>query len=323
MQHDWSSYRITLLLYLGVLILPFSFYITYSAMQDVSSGITIIRQLSQTGGEMLAFEQTEEVKNRTKIKGQIDKDLEQLSPWFQSDSIQEFYVGGRTMKEDYGRLLSCWVTLTNDPQDKTAQECWRVVKSLSFTVDKMLLLKQDRVKNIFYINVLLAMTFLLLMIMIVRSYVHSQLAKNSIYDLPTKLFNKKYFLAELKGSCDRSVRYKHPLSMLSIEILDLEKGNKTYDKETKKHILKMFGGLVASLTRGSDVACRCNDNLFSVILPDTQEEGAMILEKRVRQTLEDHNFGAYQDVQFKVATTQFDDKETPEAFIKRTDELLK
>ncbi len=44
MQKEWSSFRITLLLYLVVFILPFSFYYVYTSFQTMQQDTKIVRQ---------------------------------------------------------------------------------------------------------------------------------------------------------------------------------------------------------------------------------------------------------------------------------------
>jgi len=313
MKQDWSAYRITLLLYLGVLILPFSFYYTYSAMQDMTSDTTVIHQLSQAGGEMLAFEQTDEPKERAVVKSKIDENLKALTPWFASDDRVEFYVGGRTLAKDYARLLSCWETLKDDPRQKTALDCWKSVKLLSFTVDKMLLLKQKKIENYFYVNTLTAVIFLLLLIFMVRSYIYRQHLKHAIHDHETKLFNKKYFLSELHSTFDRSLRYEYPLSLISVTLNGFT--NKTYDKKTKIKAMQELGELFTAVTRNSDIACKYDENHIAVLLPLTDKKHALVLENRLKEALEDHDFGVTPKMKFSFKTVEADAQESEEAFI--------
>ena len=142
------------------------------------------------------------------------------------------------------------------------------------------------------------MMLILLVIYLVRAYIHQQMKKHAIHDHETKLFNKKYFCAELKTSCARAERNDSPLSILSISIDDFGKGSKVYSKHTKDNILKMLGELITSLTRTSDVACRYDENHFSILLPDTPEENALILEGRIREAFEKHDFHATPNLNF-------------------------
>lgn len=177
MKSAWLAYRITLLLYIGVLVLPFSFYYTYHSIQSISSDTTVMRHLSQSGGEMLAFVETSDEKARTKLKIKIDQNLKQLGPWFKENNQKEFYVGGKTLQKDFNELVKDWEKLKSDSQIKTALKSWKTAKSLNFTIDKMLLLKQKKIENIFYLNLIVATTFLILMIYFIRAYIHITVKK--------------------------------------------------------------------------------------------------------------------------------------------------
>ena len=50
MQKEWSSFRITLLLYLVVLILPLSFYFVYSSFKTIQSDTKMVQQTQWTAG---------------------------------------------------------------------------------------------------------------------------------------------------------------------------------------------------------------------------------------------------------------------------------
>ena len=95
----------------------------------------------------------------------------------------------------------------------------------------------------------------------------------------------------------------------------------TYDKEKKEHILKVLGGMVTSLTRTSDVACRYDEDKLSILLTDTEEENALFLEGRIRESLERHDFGVSPQLNFKFSTIYFNMEETAEAFVSRAQDL--
>ena len=313
MQQTWSAYRITLLLYLGVLILPFSFYYTYSSIKGLASDTTVIHQISKNSGEMLAFVDTANEETRKEIKLKINNNLKQLQPWFASKDREEFYVGGKTLQADFNKLLSHWDKLKNDLNKQTALTCWKTAKSLNFTIDKMLSLKQNKIENIFYINMITAIIFLLLMIYFVRIYIHLQMKKHAIHDHVTKLYNKKYCLAELKTSCARSQRYNYPLSMVSITIENME----AYDKKAKQSMLDTFGTLMRSATRVSDVACRYDENHFIILLPDPEENSAELCQERIGKIFQEYNFNTTPKPEFKFSTTCYNTEESEEKFMER------
>ena len=142
--------------------------------------------------------------------------------------------------------------------------------------------------------------------------------KHAIHDHESKLFNKKYFMAELKTTCSRSARHNYPLSILRVSINDFEKEKKIYSKRVKRNTLKVFGILVHSLLRDGDIACRYDDNHFLILLPFTEEENALILEERIEQALREDKWLTSKQITFDFNTTEFDKKESKEALILRT-----
>ncbi len=324
MQKMQSSFKITILLYIIVLILPFSFYFVYTSFKTMQKDTKTVQLVSWTGGaiEHLAIDPSE--KNSKQLIIKTDKTLQDISNWVKQNDTSEYYIGSTTLSEDFSKVKSCWSAykqnLLQGNKDTIIQhslQCYDLTENLAIIIEKMVYLKQNKMINMFYLSLALAMILLLLVIYLVRTYIYMQMKKHAIHDYETNLFNQKYFMAQLKISCARAVRYKHPLSMLSISIDDFGKGSDTYDTKTKEEILKMIGGLITSLTRTSDIACRYDEDHFSILLPDTEKENASILEGRVRETLEKHDFHISQNLKFKFSTIEFDNEESEEAFVTR------
>ncbi len=296
MQKIQSSFKITLLLYIIVLILPFSFYFVYSSFQTMQEDTKIVRQSSWLAGAL-----GHQGKD-------IDTALQNISLWADKNNATELYIGAQSLSKDLAGVKKCIAE---------GGQCYKLADSMALNIEKMVYLKQNKLINMFYLSLTLAMILLLLVVYLVRIYIHQQIKKHAIHDHETKLFNKKYFMAELKTSCARSVRYKYPLSMASLHIANFGKEDHSYDKKTKEQMLRMFGGLINSIVRESDVACRYEDGQFFILLPDTEEKGAMVLKERILKTIESHDFGVTPKPEFEVAVTHFDQKETAEAFIER------
>jgi len=326
MQKEWLSFRLTLLLYSIVLIIPLTFYFVYTSFDAAEDDTKVIRQIGWVEGvsESMAIAPIHQFDQQMVKK--IDDTLQNISTWVSKNNDSKFYIGKQTLSKDFLNVITCWtahkqkLSQSNNPMviDEHSSKCSHLVTNLTTIIENMVYLKQNKLINMFYWNLAVAMFLSWLIIYMVRSYIHMQMKKHAIYDLETKLFNKKYFLAEIKTSCARSVRYKYPLSMLSISIDGFEK----YDKKTKTHIFEMIGGLITFLTRASDTACRYDENHFFILLPDTEEENVLILERRVREALEKHDFIAASELKFKFSTTQFNNEETSEAFVARTQDFL-
>ncbi len=328
MQKEWSSFRITLLLYILVLILPLSFYLVYASFKTIQNDTTIVSQSSQIGGSIAYLSLDPENKNIQQVLTRTDNNLQHISAWVNQNDTSDLYIGAESLSADFSQVAKCWESYKLSAHDgdmiqKHALECREKANTLAIVIEKMVYLKQNKMINLFYFALAVAMLLTLLIIYMVRLYIHQQMKKHAIYDHETKLFNKTYFCAELQTSCARAVRNNAPLSLLIISIDDFGKESKQYSQKLQAYILKIFGGLITSVIRESDVACRYDENHISILLPDTSEENAFILEKRVRETLEKHDFGVIPELNFKFATAHLNYKESAEAFRTRTEGLLK
>lgn len=328
MSKEWSSFRITLLLYILVLILPLSFYFVYSSFKTIQNDTKIVYKSGWTGGAIEYLALNPKSQNSQRMITDIDTTLQDISVWVIQNDTSNLYVGAESLSQDLTQVTTCWDNYKQilSQQDTTALrgqalQCWGKANSLAIIVEKMVYLKQNKMINLFYFSLTLAMILILLVIYMVRIYIHRQMKKHALYDYETKLFNKKYFLAELHSTCARSKRNNNPLSLLFVSLNDFTKD--TYDKKTRKDLLLELGEFFLSITRESDILCRYDENHFAILLPLTSEENALVLEGHLKEAMEKHDFKVTPEVKFSFATTLFDADETEESFIIRTKELLK
>lgn len=329
-QKEWSSFRLTLLLYAIIFIIPLTFYFVYTSFNTLDADTKAIRQAGWLEGTAIALSLNPSDQNYQQMAMNIDETLQKLSVWVTQNSDSEFYIGGQTLTKDLSNVMRHWnlhkQASSNHDMDANMKENslkWNdAVRNLTIIIENMVYLKQNKLINMFYWNLATAMLLALLLIYLVRVYIHEQMKKHAIHDHETKLFNQKYFLAELKSTCAGSARHNYPLSMLLIAIDDFEKENKKYDKKTKRQTLERFGPLLTSLVRTSDIASRYDENNFCILLPFTEKENALILEDHVRQALHKDNWLRDKNIAFNFTVNEFDKKETGEAFIARTLNLL-
>ncbi len=330
MQKEWSSYRITLLLYLIVFILPFSTFFTHQAFDTMRNDTKVVRQVSWIEGAVQHTAVIPSSVDNSAIIEDINDAFKDISKWVEYNGDSDLYIGWRSIADDYTDGLSCWTAykqlLIHKKERSAIQQkslvCWKNIENLAVIIEKMVYLKQKNIVYILYVSSAVTILLALLLIYFVRVYIHTQIQKNAIYDTSTALFNKRYFLTSLTNTMARSRRYKYPLSMIFISIDNFDANDGSYDKKTREHVLKAFGGLIISFTRESDIACRFEENVFAIILPDTEHENSRILEERIDQGLAKHDFAVTPKLEFKSATAGFDYEETQEAFIERTKSLL-
>ncbi len=297
---EWGSFKITLLLYVIVAIIPLTFYFVYSSFNSSKDDTKVIHNVGWIKGALEThMSHNPSDPSRAIIMTGIDKKLDKISAWVERNNDSKFYLGGKTLKEDFLYVKSCW----SEYKQKVSQhynkstvasqniKCTNTLKNLTVIIENMVYLKENGMLNIFYQSLAVAMILSLFLIYMVRAYVQVQIAKNAIYDMDTKLFNKEYFLSSLKIAHANSVRNNYPLSLISINIDSLkEKMQTPYDKKSEKHLLRIFGALLNSTVRDCDIACRYDNWQFFILLPSTQKEEASFLEKRIYKLIEEHDF---------------------------------
>jgi diguanylate cyclase (GGDEF)-like protein len=324
MQDGWPSFRITALLYVIIAILPLSFYFFGSSVARIQADTKAVRQAVWVGG---AIEHLALVSPPQKelMAAKVDKAVTELSVWAAQHSDSKFYIGDQSLDNDFAQIKECWGRYTQARSSDTAQSevlsCWEQADKLSTVIEKMVYLQQKELISNFYLALFAAIASVLLVIYFVRSFISVQLKKHAIYDTATKLFNQNYFLSALKNNSAKSIRHKHPLNMTSL--LAEESGDTKQESNSGSDaLLSTLGGLIASVVRESDIPCYYGENLFMILLTDTDENGAHIFEKRLRQKLETHDFMTAKPLRFKFATIQHDGMEKTEAFVARAKNLL-
>ncbi len=314
MQKEWKAFRITLLLYFSIFMISLSFYQVFMSFNEIQNDTKILHKTILINNNTKLFLLSKDSKEKQNIMNNTDRVITELKAWL---AEQDFQQTNAKVFESFSQLLSCW------DMSKKNQSCHDKMNLSSFSIEQAFEAKQNKMTNKLYINFFILIVIMLFLIYTVRAYIHMQMKKHAIYDHDTKLFNQKYFNTVLKTSAARAVRYKDPLSMLFIMISDFGKGDTSYDKKTKKHILETFSDLIRSTVRTSDIACRYDEDHFAIIVPDSEKHKTELLESRLRQALEGGNFGVSPKLKFDYATAQFDNEETAEAFTTRTQTLLK
>ena len=294
LQKEWASFRITLLLYMVILVLPLGFYFVHTSFKILQADTQVVRQSS---GLVTAISQQ---------NPRVDTTLKSIVQWAEKQDDTELYIGVQPLSQDLAELITC---------TSQGNACVVLAENLAVNIEKMVYLKQKKIMNWYYAALALVVMLVLLMIYFVRVYIRKQMKKHSMHDHDTGLFNKKFFMAELHATFDRADRTENPLSLLSASF-DTHALN-ALNKKAKKAYMKELGEVFTTITRVSDIVCRYDVNHLVVLLPLTEAEEAHILEGRLEDALENHDFKVNPKVSFNLTSTQTEWDETEAAFLRR------
>jgi len=102
----------------------------------------------------------------------------------------------------------------------------------------------------------------------------------------TGLYNMRAFSTMLQRSFKQAVRYGHPLSVVMIDSDNLKQVNDAHGHEAGNRLLQHLVRCIREQLRGSDVMARFGGDEFILLLPETNNKGALEMSERIRKAVE-------------------------------------
>ena len=144
----------------------------------------------------------------------------------------------------------------------------------------------------------------------------------AITDGLTKLYNSRHFYNQLELEIERLKRYKHPLSLLLLDIDDFKAYNDKYGHIEGDKVLMIIGKIIQSCLRTMDSGYRYGGEEFTVLLPETNSKQAKLVATRIKNELSNNVIKANGDeniITVSIGLTEYNYDEDIKNFIKRAD----
>ncbi|TCV90513.1 GGDEF domain-containing protein [Sulfurirhabdus autotrophica] len=93
--------------------------------------------------------------------------------------------------------------------------------------------------------------------------------------------------SQLDEEMERWERYRRPLALVILDIDNFSQVNESYGRETGDEILTHVATVIQQSIRTLDLAVRYGGKEFAILLPETNEIGALIAAERLRMELGD------------------------------------
>lgn len=139
--------------------------------------------------------------------------------------------------------------------------------------------------------------FLLFTIFILVSRVAKKLSdayrmieKMSVTDELTQLNNRRHFHTRLEEEIQRALRYRHPLSLLLLDIDHFKRVNDVHGHQVGDDVLAGIASILKSNARKMDIVSRYGGEEMVIILPETDRNGAHIVAEKLRKAIASHSF---------------------------------
>jgi diguanylate cyclase (GGDEF)-like protein len=140
-------------------------------------------------------------------------------------------------------------------------------------------------------------------------------------DTLTGLYTRSHFDERLEHEWIRAERFWTPLSLIAIDLDDINRLYASDGADGVRGALGWLGGLLGCSCRDIDVVARVGRSSFAVILPGTNRTGAEAELKRLRSIAYDRSVpGCDLHVSFGLAVA-FDEAQTPLELLMIADEV--
>jgi diguanylate cyclase (GGDEF)-like protein len=165
--------------------------------------------------------------------------------------------------------------------------------------------------------------------MIGRAYnkMRSHLETIVLTDPLSGCYNRRGLNQLAEREVSRAIRAKRNLAVLAIDVDHFKQINDQFGHLTGDEVIREVGALLRETAREIDVVARIGGEEFTILAPDSNDEGALILAERVMQAFRDHRFKSLPPdrritTSVGVAAAPARDDEVAKTLLARADEAL-
>ena len=116
---------------------------------------------------------------------------------------------------------------------------------------------------------------------------NARLHTEVITDELTNLYQPRYFELRLREEIEKAKRYRHCLSLMMVEVDNFEEFTSKCGEEKRDKLLKSIAKIVRANLRMGDIACRCGEKEFGIILPEITEEPRGNIRERLKKQIKE------------------------------------
>jgi diguanylate cyclase (GGDEF)-like protein len=113
------------------------------------------------------------------------------------------------------------------------------------------------------------------------------LLQQSIRDVLTGLFNRRYMEETLARELKRAERENKPVGLIMFDIDHFKQLNDTAGHDSGDALLRDLGAYLNRITRGGDIICRYGGDEFLAVLPGASRENAGLFAEKIRRGMKE------------------------------------
>ena len=281
MKRDWAGFRITILLYVIVVMLPINYYFANQASIGMKSDTLITKELIRLNAAVL--ETADDAKPIDNSVTEIDDLLVKIRALLQQNGPK--YISIFRVEESFNSLYKAWDQLRTAPTAFEKKHFHEEIQQFSTTVNLMSKYRYETMFDTLYISLAITMLMMIILIFLIRFYIHIQIKKHAIRDDVTGLYNRKYFVEVIDKAKVFSTRHNIPLSVFALSFKDYEELQRTLGKKKFEQFLLEIAKVLEHFFRYSDIIARIEKNKIVVIAEAASAEDTVSIAARLSKEL--------------------------------------
>lgn len=326
MKRDWSVFRITILLYAIVVLLPFNYYFAYQSFESMQNDAVTMNRLVYINGAIQRVIGTKDSLAQETFIDEIETSFKAIDHDFLQEPANADYVTLFRADESYEDMIASWIALKMAFEEKgsislSGDRCWKEVNGFAKMTEEMLQYKSETMLDRLYLSLIFTMLAVITLVFFIRLYIRIQIRKHAIHDDVTDLYNKKYYNEVLQKAKLLSVRQQKPLSLLVLSFEKYDELRSSLNTKEFNLFLQEFSQQFREFFRQSDTICRIEDNCFVAISPDADLENAKNLALRLEKHLRLHQFQLNTQVNLRVGFASYQ-KESGMILLEEAQEVM-
>jgi len=141
-------------------------------------------------------------------------------------------------------------------------------------------------------------------------------------DQLTHINNRRSLDRALIHEYSRSRRYKHPLTMLMVDVDKFKEINDTLGHLAGDRILVEIANVLKSNIRETDIVGRWGGEEFMVICPDTNLQGGITIAEKIRSKIREHQFISDTKITVSIGVSEMTSDQNIDSLIQSVDVKL-
>jgi two-component system, cell cycle response regulator len=130
---------------------------------------------------------------------------------------------------------------------------------------------------------------------------YNEAKERAFIDDVTEVYNARYLLQATDREIHRADRYGNALTVLFLDLDRFKLVNDQYGHLVGSRALRRLSEVLSTCIRQVDTLARYGGDEFTILLPDTQHDVALLIAERIRRLVEDTSFEAGRDTPFRLS----------------------